>query len=291
MYYNEVYKNEFGFYSLKKIPSTEERESYYKNVYYQKNSDAYSTNYSEEELSFFRAKLEQKFLLISEHGGGHSFLDIGCGEGFALSFFQEKGFTVLGLDYSSAGITNHNINILNNVIIGDIYDNIKNLIAQSKHFDIINMDNLLEHVIDPKLLLEQIYQLLNENGLLIIKVPNDYSMLHQYFIEKQIVTKPHWVCPLDHISYFNKEGLIKICNVTGFINVDILGNYMTEFFILNPNTNYMENKSAGKSCHFARVAQENIFHKISPEKTIELYRILGNMGLGREIIGVFKKKV
>jgi len=40
----------------------------------------------------------------------------------------------------------------------------------------------------------------------------------------------------------------------------------------------------------ARVAQENIFHLISPQKTIELYRVLGAMGLGREIIGVFKKQ-
>lgn len=75
----------------------------------------------------------------------------------------------------------------------------------------------------------------------------------------------------------------------GFENLDILGNYMTEFFILNSNTNYYENKSVGKSCHFAKVAQENIFHSISPQKTIERYRILGSMGLGREIIGIFKK--
>jgi L-fucose mutarotase/ribose pyranase (RbsD/FucU family) len=32
-----------------------------------------------------------------------------------------------------------------------------------------------------------------------------------------------------------------------------------------------------------------MFHEISPEKSLELFRILGDMGFGREIIGVFKK--
>jgi 2-polyprenyl-3-methyl-5-hydroxy-6-metoxy-1,4-benzoquinol methylase len=217
-------------------------------------------------------------------------LDVGCGEGYACAFFKERGFNVLGLDYSSAGIKNHNNRLLDNAIIGDVYDSLKDLIGKSEKFDIINMDNVLEHVINPKFLLEQIYILLNDDGIVIIKVPNDFSLLQQHFIEKHIVIKPHWVAPLDHISYFNRAGLIKICDTVGFENIDILGNYMTEFFILNPNTNYLENESVGKSCHLARVAQENIFHEISPELTIELYRTLGKMGLGREIIGVFKKQ-
>jgi 2-polyprenyl-3-methyl-5-hydroxy-6-metoxy-1,4-benzoquinol methylase len=156
-------------------------------------------------------------------------------------------------------------------------------------FDVVNMDNILEHVTDPIFLLEQVYKLMTENGVSIIKVPNDFSLLQKFFYKNGIVTKPHWVASLDHISYFNKEGLINICNEAKLKNVDIIGNYLTEFFVLNPNTNYYRNPSVGKSCHFARVAQENIFHSISPEKTIELCRTLGSMGLGREIIGVFKK--
>ena len=35
---------------------------------------------------------------------------------------------------------------------------------------------------------------------------------------------------------------------------------------------------------------ENMFHDISLERTVEIYRMLGDMGFGREIVGVFKKK-
>jgi len=290
--YDDVLLNEYGFYTLKKLPSDEEREAYYRDKYYQNDSERYTVHYSDQELKFFNAKLEQKLLLINEHSPSekHSFLDVGCGEGFAVAFFKEKGFAVLGLDYSSAGIKNHNIDVMDDVLIGDLYDSINNLIAEGKLFDVVNMDNILEHVKNPKRLLEQIYKLTSMNGIVIIKVPNDFSVLHKYFIENRVITKPHWVVALDHISYFNKEGLINICDATGFNNVDILGNYLTEFYILNPNTNYLENPSVGKSCHLARVAQENILHSISPKKTIELYRVIGEMGLGREIIGVFRRK-
>jgi 2-polyprenyl-3-methyl-5-hydroxy-6-metoxy-1,4-benzoquinol methylase len=303
MLYNDVLKNEFGFYTLKKLPSDEERENYYKEKYYQESKSTYSHSYTEDELNFFRAKLEQKLLLINEHFHNTTqhnttqhnttqhccFLDVGCGEGYALAFFKERGFDVLGLDYSDAGIKNHNSGLLNNVIVGDLYDSINDLIENSKRFDIINMDNLLEHVTNPKCLMESVYKLLKENGIVIIKVPNDFSVLQKYLWDHGIIKKVHWVAPLDHISYFNKDGLVNLCKSVGLDCLDILGDQLIEFSALNPNTNYFENKAVGKSCHFARIAQENIFHNISPSKTIELFRIFGEMGLGREIIGVFGK--
>ncbi len=290
--YNDVARNNYGFYTLSNPPTDEEREEYYRDKYYQQQNGDYETHYTDDELRFIAAKLEQKLLLIKEqlpHTNGGSFLDVGCGEGFALAFFKKNGFSVLGLDYSDAGIQNHHCDILGDVMIGDLYQSISRLIHDSHTFDIVNMDNLFEHVVDPKLLLDQISLILNENGIVVIKVPNDFSVLQEYFYDNSIISKPYWVAPLDHISYFNKDGLINICKAAGFECVDFLGDQLIEFSALNPNTNYFENKSVGKSCHFARVAQENILHEISPVKTIELYRVLGDMGLGREIIGLFRK--
>ena len=67
------------------------------------------------------------------------------------------------------------------------------------------------------------------------------------------------------------------------------GNYLTELMVFNTNTNYYENHEVGKSCHLARVEMENFFHLISPAKSRALYKVLGDMGLGREIIGIYKK--
>ena len=39
-----------------------------------------------------------------------------------------------------------------------------------------------------------------------------------------------------------------------------------------------------------RVQLEKMMNDISPEKSLEIFRLLGQMGFGREIIGVFKKR-
>ncbi len=295
--YDDVFLNEYGFYTLKTLPTDVEIESFYRDRYYQESlNSSYQTTYTNEELTFFEAKLQQKLLLIEQHiilptDKTHSFLDIGCGEGFAVAFFKKKGFSVLGLDYSIDGIKKQNPEIENDVMFGDIYDNIEILLNSGRQFDIVNMDNVLEHVMDPKILLQKIYNVLSDNGVLFVKVPNDFSYLQEYFYKHGIIDNPYWVAPIEHISYFNKDGLINVCAASGFRCVDSLSDMQVEFFLLNPSTNYIRDKVVAKSrtCHFARIAQENIFHEISPEKTIELYRVLGSMGVGRQIIGIFKK--
>lgn len=76
----------------------------------------------------------------------------------------------------------------------------------------------------------------------------------------------------------------------GYRCVDFVGDSFIDFNLLNENTNYYENKSVGKSCYRAKVELENMMHEKSVEDTIEVYRLLGKMGYGREIIGIFKRK-
>ena len=42
---------------------------------------------------------------------------------------ESKGFSVLGLDYSSAGIERQNPDVINDLMLGDLYDSIDNLIS------------------------------------------------------------------------------------------------------------------------------------------------------------------
>lgn len=65
--YEDVVLNQYGFYTLKNLPTDKERESYYKEKYYQESKAMYETSYTSEELLFFETKLEQKLLLIDEH--------------------------------------------------------------------------------------------------------------------------------------------------------------------------------------------------------------------------------
>ncbi|MEK7097420.1 MAG: class I SAM-dependent methyltransferase, partial [Patescibacteria group bacterium] len=95
-----------------------------------------------------------------------------------------------------------------------------------------------------------------------------------------------WVTP-DHLSYFNKEGLINLVKAAGWKNKFVMGDNPIDFNLLNENTNYAKDKSKGKSCHKARIEIDNLMDSISVEKAVDYYRALGQLGLGREIVALF----
>jgi 2-polyprenyl-3-methyl-5-hydroxy-6-metoxy-1,4-benzoquinol methylase len=287
-----VHKNKWGFYEISTKPDTQELKHYYADKYYQNDCGNYEKTYSGEEIAFFKNKLAQKYAVIEElllKGLPYrTFLDIGAGEGWALSFFREQGWIVTGLDFSKLGCAHHNPDCLEKLIVGDIYNNIENLASKKSKFQVVLLDNVLEHVDSPLSLLKKIQLLIHEEGILIIEVPNDFSVIQNYALTKKYISRPFWVVYPDHLSYFNKEGLIALCQDAGFSCEKIMGDYPIDFNILNKNTNYIENKQVGKSCHQSRVEIENLIHEISVEKANQFFTALGAMGLGRSIIGFFR---
>lgn len=289
-------KNRFGFYELAAKPSAEELSRYYAQKYYQDSCSTYQQGYPEEELRYVRNKLGQKYAILStllegRQTGPPAFLDVGAGEGWALSFFKERGWQCTGLDYSQFGCQTHNPSCLADLMVGDIYENLATLLEKRHSFDVILLDNVLEHVLEPLELLDRLRGLVRPAGVLIIEVPNDCSALQQHLLEHGHISRPFWVAVPDHISYFNREGLLALCQAAGWEGRDLVGDFPIDFNLLNPATNYVEDRSAGKACHQTRVAVENLLHEISPEKTNELYRLLAGLGLGRQIIGFFQEKV
>lgn len=288
-----VEKNRFGFYSLKNIPTIEFLADYYANKYHQQPSGDYQTSYNDEEIKFFTAKIEQKFLAASrllppgfQRG---SFLDVGCGEGWGLSFFHGKKWEVTGLDFSDWGCQAHNPKMSTYLRRGDIAEGVIALGKQGKQFDIVMLDNVLEHVRDPLKLVTDCLPITRSGGILIIEVPNDFSVVQKLATDTKAISKPFWIAAPDHISYFNEEGLINLCREAGWKHADSMTSWPIDFNLFNPGTNYVETPALGKACHRSRLAIENLIHSISPEKANDLYRAFAALGIGRELT-VFLRK-
>lgn len=288
--------NRFRFHELKEKPTPEALEQWYAQTYYQETPDTgYEQVYSKEEKKFIGNKIEQKYLVLQsllarENCIGLKLLDVGCGEGWGLKYFTERSWKVLGLDYSEFGCRHHNPDYLQYMMAGDIYQNLGKLINEGCQFDCIWFDNVLEHVLDPLAILCDLRELLSDGGVMMIEVPNDCSPVQRHLLKNCYITKPYWVAPFEHISYFNKEGLLSICAEAGLVCCDFMGDYPIDFSLFNKLTNFAEAKETGKSCHQQRIAIENFLHDISPHKTNALYRALADMGLGRQLIGFFRKK-
>jgi ubiquinone/menaquinone biosynthesis C-methylase UbiE len=83
-------KHEVGFFQITPLPSFDELQSYYFDNYYQDNSALYKSYYSENELSELNFDFQLKYHEIKKfiNPNQKKFLDLGCGEGFYLKFFQ-----------------------------------------------------------------------------------------------------------------------------------------------------------------------------------------------------------
>lgn len=283
-----VEKSELQFWSIRNMPSVEQIEEYYSQEYYQSPHGSYETEYNDSELAYILARVKLKFYIVSNllknKMNSKSLLDIGCGEGFLLSYFAKQGYSILGLDFSLHGVEKHNNSVKKSVIQGDIYKSLNDLIVEKTTFDVVHLGNVLEHVIDPIKLLSDLKSILKPHGLLIATVPNDFSLLQESLVENNFVTKQYWISPPDHLHYFNSNGLRLVSKSVGFCVKKIISDFPIEWFLTNPESNYIESPSKGKSAHKSRIFIENfISANIDIQLQVDFWESLATLGFGRSI--------
>lgn len=135
--------------------------------------------------------------------------DIGCGFGLESLYLSEKGFKVLGLDKSkrkidiakklSVELKDESVRF----ITGDIFK-LNNL---SKKFDNIILFEVLEHVKDPKKMLQSISCYLKKDGFLIISFPSKHQINS---ISKKYLGHVYTGYEPDDIKGFIQESGLKI---------------------------------------------------------------------------------
>lgn len=288
---SNVVKNFYGFHEVVDKPTPEALQQYYADKYYQAGQGSYEKAYTDAEIRYFRAKTEQKHIAAQPYytkpaERAPRFLDVGCGEGWSLAYFNEAGWDCLGLDYSAFGCQSQNPSMSELLRVGDIYESLAALVHEQKRFDLILLDNVLEHVLDPGSLLQSLRTLLTPHGTLIVEVPNDFSPLHQHLLDKGHIDSPFWVVVPDHLSYFNAEGLRALAQYTGWEVRRLMTDYPIDWSLVNPDSNYIRDRSRGKACHLARVEIENLIHDLSPEKAVALYSAFAELGIGRTLTAV-----
>ncbi len=143
-----------------------------------KNSQRFSLYHSEDSSDAFKKWLEPYANIFN---GKKNVLDIGCGPGYFLELLQEKNISGFGIDNDddmvnvciekNLNASNHNSN-----------DGLKSL---NKKFDGIHAGHLIEHMYgeDVVHLLEDSFDILNDDGILLIRTPNweNETVRHQGF--------------------------------------------------------------------------------------------------------------
>jgi 2-polyprenyl-3-methyl-5-hydroxy-6-metoxy-1,4-benzoquinol methylase len=131
-------------------------------------------------------------------------LDVSCGPGVSLNWLQaEKGWEVFGVDpdrYSVRMAWNrYGIRIANGLI--------QDIQSPEEHFDLIIMDNSLEHTFDPLSALLSAFRLLRKGGGVFIFTPNCHGLSTKYLNQNA-----HW----GHWFLYPPAGLYKILRRIGY---------------------------------------------------------------------------
>jgi 2-polyprenyl-3-methyl-5-hydroxy-6-metoxy-1,4-benzoquinol methylase len=290
----DLRQHPFGFWEIAQKPDTQALEAYYANKYYQEGKGSYELEYTEEELRFFRTKLEQRFAILERSlpsklmAAGGTMLDVGCGEGYALAFFREKGWSVKGFDFSSAGIMSKNPSCGDALVTGDVFSLLKCEISAGRNYEVVWLQNVLEHVIDPIDLLAMLRTLVAPGGILVITVPNDFSIIQQAALDFSHIDRQFWIAPPDHLNYFDYKSLLNTSTETGWECLEMLGGFPVDWFLFHSGSNYIRDKALGKAAHLARIQLENVIHSQPIEYVLQYWSVAAKLGIGRDITAFLK---
>ncbi len=271
-----------GFKEVLPKPTKEELARHYNDKYFAGTHKQYSSNYTDEEILHNEIACLEALHLAAE--GAHSILDIGCGEGFFLSHFARLGWRAQGADFTLDGIRRFFPDLESKVRTGNLFETIDQIAREGTTYDIVACNNVLEHVIDPLELLQKIKPLLAKKGLFRLVVPNDDSPLQHELVRRNFAKPDFWVCPPEHLNYFNAETLRAIIKAAGFELQLLLSEFPIDMFLFNPDSNYQLDPAKGKSCHFARTMIENLIAGQSIEKLIAFRKGCAEAGVGRNLV-------
>jgi 2-polyprenyl-3-methyl-5-hydroxy-6-metoxy-1,4-benzoquinol methylase len=286
-------RNPFGFWEIANKPTPAELQKYYADKYYQEEAGSYSLQYESAEIQYFQTKLEQRFAVLERHlGVGRTgrMLDVGCGEGYALKYFRTRGWSVKGFDFSNAGMRAHNPDVLDALLTGDVFDSLRAEIAAKETYDAVWLQNVLEHVIDPVDLLRTLRGLTGPTGMLVVTLPNDCSVTQQALLKDGHLDSAFWVAPPDHLSYFDCDTFANTARETGWDCLHLLADFPVDWFLFNPGSNYIRDRSRGKAAHRARLHIENLLHSAPIDRVLDFWTAAARLGVGRNFTAFLRPR-
>lgn len=139
-----------------------------------------------------------RFDMVSRYISNGKLLDAGCGSGDFLEIAKEK-FNVSGLDVSSEAIKHAKVRLpelKKHLHSGMIEDFTKS----SFQFDAVCLWDVIEHLNNPQLAIQQLFGMVKKNGILFISTPDFGSLIAK-------IMKNNWafMIPPLHTCYFSKR--------------------------------------------------------------------------------------
>lgn len=189
--------NPYSFYSDAR--KDEDKDNDAKSVIYYSFPEMYK-KYPNVFNYYFNKRIKHIFKYIKNP---KSILDIGCGYGLWLNFCKNKFKDIYGIDLNqdavSYAVKNYHLNVERLTL--------EQLDCAQKKFDVVTMCDVLEHIEDPDLVLQNIHNLMHKKSVLYIQVPDVVGLKIPYGY--------NWLLP-HHLWQFNATTMIELLKKNNF---------------------------------------------------------------------------
>ena len=180
------------------IPNREETAKYYRKFDYKDSLLAEKVIRSDAKRS-----LKKISNYVTDKG---ELLDVGCGRGYLLDEARKMGWKTHGVDASKL-VTGYAKNTLHlDVFCSDIFS-----FRSAQAFDLITLNQVIEHFVNPEELISQCGKHLIKGGLLYIATPNVESVSARVLKDNF----DHYIPP-EHLSHFSQHTLKRLLEKLGF---------------------------------------------------------------------------
>ncbi|MBC8204791.1 class I SAM-dependent methyltransferase [bacterium] len=143
-------------------------------------------------------------------------LDVGCGNGLTAKTIKEKFDSkyVLGIEVDREAAKEAEKK-LDEILVIDLN---KTKLELNRKFDLIVLADILEHLVSPEDLLNQIRSILNIDGQVVISIPNvrNWSIIFEIIFKGDWRYRDEGILDRTHLRFFTKKSAIRMIESTGF---------------------------------------------------------------------------
>lgn len=239
--------------------------SYYQKGYFTGDNSARAyADYEKDKANVYKnsRNLLNKIKYFKKKG---NILDIGCAMGFFLEEAEKAGFESFGVEVSKYAYSFANSKFGQRIYLGAIEEFFQRK-DKLKYFsnvlyDVVTLSDLIEHVKDPRSILQNLKKSLKKDGVIVIQTGDADSLW-----AKLMGKNWHFFAPPQHLYFFSRRTITELLNQAGFevIKITHEGKYISLRYLF----------------HMLRYANIPLFGDL-------LHNIIGNSKIG-ELSIMFK---
>lgn len=223
-----------GFKFTNPRPANDKLGDYYKSEEYISHSNTSKGLISKLYKIVRNYTLKGKLNLVAKHSSKGNLLDYGCGTGMFLSVAKSSTWNVYGIEPDSGA---REFAVKENGLT--VYPELgtAHKFWEGTQFNCITLWHVLEHVTELNDTLAWFNTKLNQNGTLIIAVPNHKSYDAEFY-------KEHWAAydVPRHLYHFEQKTMVDIVQKAGFKHIESLPMKFDSFYVSMLSEKYKTGK-------------------------------------------------